>query len=177
MGLGKINKKKGKFAERLYSDKFKEFGFSFCEPSGIISKRHDNAKIDLMHIPFNVQIKAGKQTNLSAGKELLFMSSCIQTMFSTEKEVLKKPMLLFHYEETGKGQPRVPENEKVYMSLIQFDLFKAMSPDLEYISLKSFKFDLHSEFKHIVNITFEDFRDKIILNHYNLNGSNNNTSE
>ena len=177
MGLGKTNKRKGSNAERLYAIKFREMGFSFCETSRFVSKKHDNAKIDLMYIPFNIQIKAGKQKNMNAGKELFFMKTCIDTMFPLGDEVFKKPLLLIHYEEVGRGHKRLPEHERVYMSMIQFDIFKSMSPDLEHNGLKSFKFDLQSEFKHIVNVTFADFKEKIILKHYKQNEPNNNTSE
>lgn len=166
MGLGATNKRKGSNAERLYAIKFREMGFSFCETSRLASKKHDNAKIDLMYIPFNIQVKAGKQKNMNPGKELFFMKTCIDTMFPRGDEVFSKPLVLIHYEEVGRGHKRLPQNEKVFMSLEQFNKFKVMSPELEYNGIKSFKFDLQSEFKDIVNMTFEDFKEKIILKHY-----------
>lgn len=177
MGLGSTNKRKGSNAERLYAQKFRELGFSFCETSRFVSKKHDNAKIDLMYLPFNIQIKAGKQKNMNAGKELFAMYSCIQSMFPVGDEVFKKPLLLIHYQEVGRGHKRLPEHERVFMSLTQFDVFRNMSPKLEFDSMKTFKFDMNSEFKSIVSMTFENFKNEVILKHYISNGSNHNTSE
>lgn len=173
MGLGKINKSKGSKAENYYKKLFISYGFSTCQTSRNTSKHHDNANIDLVNIPFNIQIKAGKQKNMSAGKELLQMNTYLHSMFPVEDEILRKPLLLIHHQDVDNGEKRLPEYSKVYMSLQQFDLFRAKSPDLEYDGLKSFKFDLQSEFKHIVNITFEVFKEKVILKHY-INEFNNN---
>lgn len=177
MEIGKINKRKGSNAEKLYATKFKELGFNFCNTSSLISKKHDNANIDLMNIPFNLQIKAGKQKNMNAGKELFAMYSYIHAMFPIGDEVFKKPLLLVHYEEVERGHKRLPEHEKVYMSLLQFDLFKENSPHIEYDTFRVFKYDMYSEFKTIVSITFEVFKNEIILKNYIKNGSNNNTTE
>lgn len=176
MGLGKTNKRKGSDAERLYAKIFRDLGFSHCETSRFASKKHDNAKIDLVYIPFNIQIKAGKQKNMNAGKELLFMHTCIHTMFPVGDVVFNKPLILIHHEEVGRGNKRLPGNQRVYMSMEQFDLFNSKGSKLEYEGLKSFKFDLQSEFKTIVNVTFEDFKNEVILKQYKQDGIDNNTT-
>ena len=53
--------------------------------------------------------------------------------------------------------------EMVYMSMIQFDLFRNETPTLEYSMMKEFKFDLQSEYKTIVGMTLEHFKEKVIL--------------
>lgn len=167
MSLGKLNKRMGSNAERYYTEVFKGLGFTSCATSREVSKKHDNAKIDLVNMPFNLQIKAGKQTSMSAGKELFLMESCIKTMFSLDDEVFKKPLLLVHYRSVEEeGYNRLPEHERVYMSFKQFLKFQEISPNLEYDSIKEFKFDLDSEFKIIVSMTFEVFKNEIILKHY-----------
>ena len=163
MGLGATNKRKGSSAERYYAKFFRELGFTFCETSTIVSKKHDNAKIDLLYIPFNVQIKAGIQKNMNPGKELFMMSTSIAAMFPPEDEVSKRPCLLFHYKQGKPGVKRTPEMEMVYMSMIQFDLFRNETPTLEYSMMKEFKFDLQSEYKTIVGMTLEHFKEKVIL--------------
>lgn len=163
MGVGATNKRKGSTAERYYAKFFRELGFTFCETSRFGSKKHDNAKIDLLYIPFNVQIKAGIQKNMNPGKELFLMSTSISAMFPPEDEVFKRPCILFHYKQGKPGAKRTPEMEMVYMSMIQFDLFKAKSPNLEYLMLKDFKFDLQSEFKTIVGMTLDHFKSEVIL--------------
>lgn len=168
MELGKINKQMGKDAEHYFSRIFRALGFSMCYPSRNTSKRYDNAKIDLMNLPFNIQIKAGRQKNLNPGKELFSMFNCIQSMFPKEDEVFKKPYLLIHTEKVGEGM--------VYMSLQQFDVFRNQSRNLEYSNLKEFKFEMNSEFKSIVGVSFEVFKNEIILKQY-PNGSIRNITE
>ena len=166
MGIGSKNKRKGSTAERLYAKFFRELGYNFCETSRFVSKKHDNAKIDLMYIPFNVQIKAGIQKNMNPGKELFMMAISIESMFPKEEDVHTKPCILIHYKQGKPGVKRVAEQEMVYMSMLQFDLFKSKNPNLEYSYLKDFKFDLNSEFKHIVGMTLEHFINEIILKLY-----------
>ena len=52
------------------------------------------------------------------------------------------------------------------MSLIQFDVFRSQSRNLEYLCMKEFKFDLNSEFKTIVGITLEHFKEEVILKQF-----------
>lgn len=166
MGRGATNKRKGSNAERHYAKIFRDLGFDFCETSRFVSKKHDNAKIDLMYTPFNIQVKAGIQKNMNPGKELFLMESSINSMFPSEDEVFQKPCLLFHYKQGVKGRKREEDSEIVYMSEEQFNFFKKLVPDLEYVDKKSFKFDLNSQFKHIVWMTFEYFKEKIIKTLY-----------
>lgn len=168
MGVGATNKRKGSTAERYYANFFKGIGYSHCVTSRFGSKKHDNAKIDLIYVPFNIQIKAGIQRNMNPGKELFMMATSIVSMFPPEDEVHKKPCVLFHYKQGNVGVKRTPEMEMVYMSIIQFDIFrnKTEGKNLEYSYIKDFKFDLNSEFKTIVGMTFEYFKDEVILKQY-----------
>lgn len=172
--MGATNKRKGSDAERFYAKVFRDLGYSFCKTSREGSKLHDNAKIDLIFIPFNIQIKAGKQKSMNPGKELLSLKSAIQVMFPPEHEVHRNPLFLVHYQEVGRGKKRLPENERVYMSLEQFESYKKENPELVYDGIKEFKFEMNSEFKVIINMTFEYFKDEIILKL--CNGSSSNTT-
>jgi hypothetical protein len=87
-------------------------------------------------------------------------------MFPPEDEVSKRPCILFHYKQGKPGVKRTPDMEMVYMSLIQFDLFRSKSPDLEYSMMKDFKFDLNSEFKTVVGMTLDHFKQEVILKQY-----------
>ena len=166
MGVGATNKRKGSTAERYYAKLFRDLGFTFCETSRFVSKKHDNAKIDLMYIPFNLQIKAGVQKNMNPGKELFMMASSISSMFPLEDEVHRKPCLLIHYKQGTPGVRRTPDMEVVYMSMIQFDVFRNLSRELKYDYLKEYKFDLQSEYKSIVGMTLEHFKNEVILKQY-----------
>jgi hypothetical protein len=172
MGIGKINKMMGSEAEIMYSLFFKDLGFRNCIPSRHVSAKHDNAKIDLMNIPFNVQVKAGKQTNMNPGKELLSMQHCIDLMFDDDDAIILKPNILIHYITVDKDKERLPEHEIVYMSLQQYDYWRSMGSKLEYLGIREFRFELNSEFKTIVCVTLEVFKKEIIIKHYQ-NGNNN----
>ena len=161
--IGVTNKRKGSNAERYYAQTFRDLGFEYCKTSRLGSKLHDNAKIDLIFIPYNIQIKAGKQKNMNAGKELLMLKSSIMEFFPPTHEVHTNPILLIHYEEVGRGKRRLPENEKVYMSMKQFEHFRNKNSLFAYDSLKELKLDITSEFKIIVCMTFEHFKEQIIL--------------
>lgn len=174
---GKTNKRKGSDAERYYAKFFRELGYPDCSTARFESKHHDNAKIDLMNIPFNIQVKAGKQTNMSPGRELFNMESAIKAMFREGHENHRKPLLLFHYKAVGPGHKRQAQHEVVYMSLLQFDLFKAKSRNLEYDSLKTFRYEMHSQFKQVVGMTLEVFKSEVILKQYsNVTHSDQGTS-
>ena len=167
MGIGATNKRKGSTAERYYAKFFRELGFDFCETSRFVSKKHDNAKIDLMYIPFNLQIKAGIQKNMNPGKELFMMATSIAGMFPLEDDVHIKPCLLIHYKQGKPGSRRTPEMEIVYMSLTQFEKFNEHSDtQLDYTYSKEFKFDLNSPFKYIVGMTLDHFKSEVILKQY-----------
>ena len=167
MGIGATNKRKGSTAERHYAKFFRELGFNFCETSRFVSKKHDNAKIDLMYIPFNLQIKAGIQKNMNPGKELFMMATSIAGMFPLEDDVHKKPCLLIHYKQGKPGSRRTPDMEMVYMSLIQFEKFNEYSDtELDYTYSKEFKFDLNSPFKYVVGMTLDHFKSEVILKQY-----------
>jgi hypothetical protein len=172
MGSGKTNKTRGHNGERYYANFFRALGFTFCETSRQASRKHDNAKIDLMYIPYNIQIKTGKHSTMNPGKELFSMETSINVMFPPENEVFKKPCILIH-RKMAEGYRRTDLDDLVYMSLQQFNLFNNNGAKLEYISLKEFKFDLFSQFKTIVCITVENFKNNIILKeHPNVNNSN-----
>lgn len=161
--IGKTNKTKGSNAERLYAQIFRELGHNFCKTSREGSKLHDNAKIDLIFIPYNIQIKAGVQKNMNPGKELLSLKAAIKEFFPPQHEVHNNPAILIHHEEVGRGKRRLPEHQKVYMSYTQYVYFSQINPDFIYDTLKELRFETTSEFKVIVCMTFEHFKEQIIL--------------
>lgn len=170
MELGKINKQKGVDAENYIAQQFRDMGFRMCTPSRHTRKDYDNAKIDLTFLPFNIQVKAGRQKNLNPGKELFSMFSCIQSMFPQGDEVFKNPYLLFHINDD--------KEITVYMSLLQFYSFRDKGSPLliYYDKIKEFGFKMQSEFRIIVSMSFEVFKNEIILKQY-PNGSIRNTTE
>ena len=119
--LGKTNKRKGSNAERFYAKIFKEdLGFTHCKTSRLGSKLHDDAGIDLIFLPFNVQIKAGKQVGLNFGKELKYMSDRMTELFPSTSPEHTYPNLVILKKEVGPGNKRTEQDELVCMSFADF---------------------------------------------------------
>lgn len=68
--IGARSRRKGHEAERQYAKEFRNLGYKHCKTSREGSRLLDSAGIDLIFIPFNVQIKAGKQRGLNPINEL-----------------------------------------------------------------------------------------------------------
>lgn len=118
---GKTNKRKGSNAERLYAKIFREtLGFIHCKTSRLGSKLHDDAGIDLIFLPFNVQIKAGKQLGLNTSKELEYMQDKMKELFPPISQEHSLPKILIHKKEVGMGRKRTEFDEIVSMSFEDF---------------------------------------------------------
>lgn len=118
---GKINKRKGSIAERYYAKIFREtLGFEHCKTSRFGSKLHDDAGIDLIFIPFNIQIKAGKQVGLNPSKELQNIQEKLHKYFPKELPEHNYPKLVIHKKEVKTGNRRTEFDEIVFMSFNDF---------------------------------------------------------
>ena len=108
---------------------------------------------------------------MNPGKELFMMETAMQAMFPPNDSVFGKPALLFHYMHCGPGRRRTCEMEYVYMSFKQFRLFKKQNGAFNFEYHKEFKFDLASEFKIVVGMTVEHFKNEVIVKLYGTNSS------
>ena len=172
---GSRNRTMGHNAERYYCTLFKEW-FPFCTTSRLGSRLYDNAKIDLINLPFNLQIKSGLQKSMNPGKELFDMTNMIVALFPPDDSVHSKPRFLIHKKPIGRGKKPTPEHEILYMSKRQFKEYQDLNNNLKPHFEKSFKFEFNSEFKNVVALTFEVFKEQIIKKIFIENGINNNTS-
>ena len=117
---GKTNKRKGSDAERHYAKVFREIGFTYCKTSRLGSKLHDDAGIDLIFLPFNVQIKAGKQAGLNASRELEYIQNRMTELFPSTSLEHTYPKVLIHKKEVGQGKKRGEFDDIVSMSFNDF---------------------------------------------------------
>lgn len=119
---GKTNKRKGSDAERLYAKIFREeLGFSHCKTSRMGSKLHDDAGIDLIFLPFNVQIKAGYDKGLNASKELMYIEDKMGELFPPSSIEHNLPKILIHRKNKEKGRRnRIPYDDIVSMTFEDF---------------------------------------------------------
>jgi hypothetical protein len=119
--IGRTNKRKGSDAERFYARIFKEeLNFKHCKTSRLGSKLHDDAGIDLIFLPFNVQIKAGKQVGLNFGRELKYMQDRMIDLFPSTSLEHSFPKMVIHKKEVGQGKKRTEFDELVCMTFEDF---------------------------------------------------------
>ena len=118
---GKTNKRKGSDAERYYAKIFREnLGFTHCKTSRLGSKLHDDAGIDLIFIPYNIQIKAGKQVGLNPTRELSNMEQKMSELFPKTSLEHNYPKIVIHKKEVGQGKKRSEFDEIVFMTFSDF---------------------------------------------------------
>lgn len=132
--IGKTNKRKGSDAERLYVKEFKELGFKHCKTSRLGSKLHDSAGIDLIFIPFNVQIKAGYDNGLNYGKELQYISERMTELFPPTSVEHHLPKILIHRKNKEKGR----------RNRIEFDNLVCMTFE-DFKKVLTYKFEVEDE--------------------------------
>ena len=114
--MANTNRTKGHDAERYYRNEFITLGYSYCQTSRYGSRMHDDAKIDLINIPFNVQIKAGYQKGMNPSKVLRDMKEAIVDAFPPESPEHEKINILIHRKQCKRGQSRTPEDDLVTMT-------------------------------------------------------------
>jgi len=129
MSKGSTNRNKGHNAERYYAKAFKDLGFSHCVTSRYGSRVHDDAGIDLIGLPINVQIKAGKQRAMNPSKVLSYIRERISLLFpktAPEKDMIS---IVIHRKEVGRGKKRNDFDDLVHMS---FEDFKKLISKIEW---------------------------------------------
>lgn len=121
--LAKTVKRKGSNAEREYAKKFRELGFSHCKTSRLGSKLHDDSGIDLIFLPFNVQIKAGIQRGLNPSNELKYVKDRMKELFPDTSPEHEYPTILIHRKDAGSGKTRDEYKDIVSMTFKDFEKF------------------------------------------------------
>lgn len=117
---GKTNKRKGSNAEREYAEKFRQLGFENCKTARQGAKMLDDCGIDLIFIPFNVQIKAGLQQGLRPHKVLEHMKNRINEVLPKYSVEHNLPKILIHKRQVGQGNKRDEFSDIVSMTFEDF---------------------------------------------------------
>ena len=118
---GKTNKRKGSDAERHYARVFRDdLGFTHCKTSRLGSKLHDDAGIDLIFVPLNIQVKAGKQAGLNPTRELIYMQNRMTELFPSTSKEHDYPKIVIHRKEVGQGKKRTEFDEIVSLTFQDF---------------------------------------------------------
>lgn len=118
--IGKTNKRKGSNAEREYAEKFRQLGFENCKTARQGAKMLDDCGIDLIFIPFNVQIKAGLQQGLRPHKVLEYMKNRITEVLPKYSIEHNLPKILIHKRQVGQGNKRDEFSDIVSMTFEDF---------------------------------------------------------
>lgn len=121
--LGKKNKNKGNVAERYYRDQFRKIGFAKCVTARLGSRLHDSAGLDLVLLPYNVQVKVGEQKGLKPRNELIYMGNRMKELFPDSSPEFTYPKLVIH-KRYAEGSKRTEYDEIVSMT---FEDFKQMA--------------------------------------------------
>ena len=120
MGLGKTNRRKGNDAERFFADFFRKIGFDKCQTARYGSRMHDDAGIDLIHLPLNVQVKAGKQAGMKPENVIADIKQRITQIFPEGYPEHENPLVIIHKRQIKRGARRKEEDTLVHMSFDDF---------------------------------------------------------
>lgn len=112
------NRSKGHNAERYFAKIFREEGFADCKTARYASREMDDLKIDLVNLPFNVQIKAGIQKSLKVEFLILEIKKLLKQ--KNRPDLLEKPLIIIHKKDGIKGFKREETQEMAYMSFNDF---------------------------------------------------------
>jgi len=118
---GKTNKRKGSNAEREYAAKFREIGYDACITARLGSRLHDNCGVDLINLPFSVQVKAGYGRGLNYSQVLFYTKSMLLQHIPQDAD---KPVICIHKKPKKKGV--TPENEFNELVVMSFNDFQKL---------------------------------------------------
>ena len=118
--VGRTNKRKGSDAERYYAGIFRDLGYEHCKTSRLGSKLHDDAGIDLIFIPYNVQIKAGTQVGVNPSVEIENIQNKMKEYFPSTSPEHNYPNIVIHKKAVGQGKKRRDIDEIVSMTFKDF---------------------------------------------------------
>ena len=115
------NRTKGHDGERYYAKVFREeLGFDNCCTSRYASRLLDNCKIDLVNIPYCVQIKTGYHKSMKAQIVLKELSDAIHNHLPENSENKDYPKVLIHRLQGTKGKARTEFDDLVTMTFNDF---------------------------------------------------------
>jgi uncharacterized protein YmfQ (DUF2313 family) len=112
------NKLLGSSTERYYAKIFRSLGYPFVKTTRYAARFLDDLGIDLVGLPFYVQIKAGIQRGINYSNVLEKIENNIKNT-----EIEQKPLILIHRKKGIKGKKRKDTDDLVIMSFKVFVKF------------------------------------------------------
>lgn len=154
---GKENQLKGLKGEEFYKNYFIKLGYKDCQ---IAEKKslYDSIGIDLINIPYLIQIKTGVQKNMNPGKVLTLMSAQIHTNVPKTHKICTENYNLFviHHKDNDFN------NDIIYMTLDTLELYISKYGHIDYKSINTRNIKSISEFNNIVGINMTEFHNKVL---------------
>ena len=114
--MANTNRTKGHNAERYYKNEFVALGYTYCQTSRYGSRMHDDAGIDIINTPFNVQVKCGYKRGLNLTKVLRDMRDAISKLFAPDAPEQDKINIIIWRKDAKRGTSREPEDDLVVMT-------------------------------------------------------------
>ena len=106
--LGKKNKTMGSVGERYFRDEFRDIGYTKCVTSRLGSRLHDNVGVDLIFIPYNVQVKVGQQKGLNIRNEIRNITEKMLETFPENSLEFTYPRLVIHKKQVERLEKEFP---------------------------------------------------------------------
>jgi len=131
---GVKNKAYGNGIEREYALIFQAEGFPMCKTSRNGNKMLDSCKVDLTHIPVNLQIKAGFQQNMTPTSILKAMEAKLVENYPAYDIIHTLPKAVLHHKRKDEDQYRRSDYDAmVHMTFKDFlKLVKAYQKQMEH---------------------------------------------
>lgn len=128
--IGKNNKRKGNEAERYYAKKLREIGYEHCITSRMGSKLFDDCGIDLLFVPYNIQVKAGEQKGMKPQDVINYTKNMMKLKFPPNSKEFQYPTVLIH-RKPASGAKRLETDELVTMTYADWELMAKKIYNLE----------------------------------------------
>jgi len=154
---GKENQLKGDKGENFYVSYFQKLGYKNCKKANKKSL-YDSVGIDLINIPYLIQIKTGIQKNMNPGKVLTLMFAQIQNNISKTHTIIEENFNLFliHHKENN------IKDDIIYMSLDTYIYYVELYGEIVIIKNLFREIETQSEFNKIVGISMIEFEKKVL---------------
>lgn len=110
------NRRKGHDAEREVVKMFQDLGYKYCVTARYGSRQHDDCGIDVINIPFNVQVKAGYSRGLNYSKVLRDIAERIGESFPKYSPEHTQPTVIIHRKDVGRFKLRTEFDDLVVMT-------------------------------------------------------------
>lgn len=119
--MGNTNKNKGSAAERKFRLKFEELGWKFCKTSRQANRLADDCGVDLVGLPFNVQVKAGHQEGMSPQSVLQYIDDRLPEAFAPHEAIHTLTNVLIFETVCGRGKKRRDVDTLVFIAKEDFN--------------------------------------------------------